>query len=89
MDIECPIRKETLSIERILPLKGSSKLNVSLNGKPVELATVKDGNNYILSWIAISPEDLKSYFLICKEYYKSFFKSSNTDKLALISRFIN
>lgn len=89
LDIECPIRKETLSIERILPLKGSSKLNVSLNGKPVELATVKDGNNYILSWIAISPEDLKSYFLICKEYYKSFFKSSNTDKLALISRFIN
>ena len=72
-----------------MPLKGSSKLNVSLNGKPVELATVKDGNNYILSWIAISPEDLKSYFLICKEYYKSFFKSSNTDKLALISRFIN
>lgn len=89
LDIECPIRKETLHIERILPLKGSSKLNVSLNGKPVELATVKDGNNYILSWIAISPEDLKSYFLICKEYYKSFFKSSNTDKLALISRFIN
>lgn len=89
LDIECPIRKETLSIERILPLKESSKLNVSLNGKPVELATIKDGNNYILSWIAISPEDLKSYFLICKEYYKSFFKSSNTDKLALISRFIN
>lgn len=89
LDIECPIRKETLSIERILPLKGNSKLNVSLNGKPVELATVKDGNNYILSWIAISPEDLKSYFLICKEYYKSFFKSSNTDKLALISRFVN
>lgn len=89
LDIECPIRKETLHIERILPLKGSSKLNVSMNGEPVSLATVKDGNNYILSWMGISPEDLKSYFLICKEYYKSFFKSSNTDKLALISRFIN
>ena len=89
LDIECPIRKETLHIERILPLKGSSKLNVSLNGEQVSLATVKDGNNYILSWMGISPEDLKSYFLICKEYYKSFFKSSNTDKLALISRFIN
>lgn len=89
LDIECPIRKETLHIERILPLKGSSRLNVSLNGEQVSLATVKDGNNYILSWMGISPEDLKSYFLICKEYYKSFFKSSNTDKLALISRFIN
>ena len=36
---------------------------MSLDSKPVELATVKDGNNYILSWIAISPEDLKAISL--------------------------
>ena len=32
---------------------------------------------------------MRNYFIICKEYYKSFFKASNTDRLALISRFIN
>lgn len=89
LDIECPIRKELLHIERILPLKGNSKISLMINGKEVPIATVKDGNNFVMQWIGISAEDLKSYFLICKENYKSFFRSSNTEKMALISRFIN
>lgn len=89
IEIHCPIRKETLSISRTISFKHSSKLAILKNNEPVTLATVNDGNKYIVDWIGISPEDLKSYFIICKEFYKSFFKSSNTEKLALISRFIN
>lgn len=89
VEIYCPIRNETLNISRTISLKHSSKLAILKNNEPVTFATVNDGNKYIVDWIGISPEDLKSYFIICKEFYKSFFKSSNTEKLALISRFIN
>lgn len=89
VEIYCPIRNETLNINRTISLKHSSKLAILKNNEPVTFATVNDGNKYIVDWIGISPEDLKSYFIICKEFYKSFFKSSNTEKLALISRFIN
>lgn len=89
LDLICPIRQEAITIRRELPLKGSSKLSITKNDEVVEIATVKDGNDWILNWLQISAEDLKSYYIVCKEYYKSFFKSSNTEKLALISRFIN
>lgn len=89
IEIWCPMRNETLYIDRVLPLKSSSKLTIKINDKDVSYATVKDGNDFILKWIGISAEDLRNYFIICKEYYKSFFKASNTDRLALISRFIN
>lgn len=89
IDLYCPFRNETLHIERSLFLKSTSKLSVLKNDEPVSFATVKDGNDYILKWIGVSPEDIRSYFVICKEYFKSFFKASNTDRLALISRFIN
>lgn len=89
LTIQCSFRKEQLFIRRELYTKSTSKLFIKLNNEDVNFATVKDGNNYILDWIGISNEDLKSYFIICKEYYKSFFKTSNTEKLALISRFIN
>lgn len=87
--INCPIRGEILTICRKLFLKKSSSLEIFINDEPVQFATTNDGNKLILDWFQISGEDLKSYFIICKEYYKSFFKSSNTDKMALISRFIN
>lgn len=89
LETYCPQRKETLEIQRTIPIKGSSKLSLKINGNPVNFANVMDGNRFILEWLAISPEDLKSYYIICKECYKSFFRSSNTEKLALISRFIN
>ena len=54
----------------------------------VHFATVSDDNNYILNSIGISAVDLKNYYLINKENFKSFVSSSNTERLALISRFI-
>jgi DNA repair exonuclease SbcCD ATPase subunit len=94
VQIYCPIRKQTLSIEREIRIKGSSTLRLSLideNEKvtPVNCATVLDGNRYVSNWIEISAEDAKSYYIVTKDNYNSFFKASNTEKLALISRFIN
>lgn len=89
LDIYCAFRKQLLTIERWIYQKSSSKLKISINNEPQGISTVNDGNRFILNWIAISPEDLRSYFIVCKEYYKSFYKSSNTERLALISRFIN
>lgn len=93
--IYCPIRKQTLKIDRELRTKGSSTLaiNIMSDGEEdwirVPVTTVLEGNRYIADWIEISAEDAKSYYIVSKGNYNSFFKSSNTEKLALISRFIN
>ena len=95
VQIHCPIRKQILSIEREIRTKGSSTLRLALidedesKSTPVICATVNDGNKFIANWIEISAEDAKSYYIVSKGNYKSFFNSSNTEKLALISRFIN
>lgn len=89
LEVLCNKRSENLTIVRELSFKSSTKLFLELNGQSVDFATYKDGNDYIQKWLQISKEDLKSYYFVCKEYYKSFFRASNTEKLALISRFIN
>lgn len=93
--IYCPIRKQTLRIDRELRTKGSSTLTINIMSDGEEdwtripVTTVLEGNRYITDWIEISAEDAKSYYIVSKGNYNSFFKSSNTEKLALISRFIN
>ena len=52
--IDCPIRKEELTIECIINLKGSNKLSLSINNNPLSFSTVNDGKKMILNWIAIS-----------------------------------
>ena len=95
VQIHCPIRKQILSIEREIRTKGSSTLRLALidgdesKSTPVICATVNEGNKFIANWIEISAVDAKSYYIVSKGNYKSFFNSSNTEKLALISRFIN
>lgn len=86
---ECKQRNEVLKIERTVSLKSTGRLSIEINGVPQIFATVKEGNKLINDWIGISNEDLKSYFIVCKEFYQSIFKASNTEKLALISRFTN
>lgn len=87
--IYCPVREERLKILRILNLKGSDKLEIYINDTPQSFATVNDGNSFIIEWIGISKEDLSNYYIVNKHRWKSFFSSSNTDKLKLISRFSN
>ena len=89
VELYCPVRKETLSIEREIRMKGSSTLKIKSNDEDISIPTVNEGNKWITNWIEVSPEDAKSYYIVTKGNYKSFFTSSNTDKLALIGRFIN
>jgi DNA repair exonuclease SbcCD ATPase subunit len=87
LSINCHIRKQELRIERVIPQKGSGQCTLFINDNKVELATVKDCNDFIVQWIGIEKEDLSNYYIINKERFKSFFSSSNTQKIELISRF--
>lgn len=89
LQIECPVRNQTLTISRKIKQKGSSTLEVSINDTIQTTATVNDGNDFILEWVGISKDDLQNYFIINKERYKSFFSSSNREKIEMINRFSN
>lgn len=88
----CDIRKERIHIDWTIKKKGSNKLTLtkqSFEGEweEISFSTVNDGKKYILNWFAISKEDLFNYFIINKTRFKSFFKSSNKEKVDLINRF--
>jgi len=88
----CDIRKEEIHIDWTINVKGSNKLTLlkrSEDGDWIEtsFSNVNDGKKYILDWFAISKEDLFSYFIINKTRFKSFFESSNKEKVDLINRF--
>lgn len=90
--IHCPIRNEELIIERTISVKNGSQSALSLNGEPVYTFSdrMTDAiDKYIIEWIGISKEDVRNYFLITKDKYKSFFSSSNTELVNLIGRFSN
>lgn len=89
VSIVCPVRNVEMIVRRTIPIKGSATLSVTFNGQEKPYGTINEGNKMIVSWLGITPEDAKTYYIISKENYKSFFTSSNTEKLALISRFIN
>ena len=85
----CAVRQEELIIQRIIKKHGASKITLAINNTLLSIATVLDGNNFINDWIGISKEDLQSYYIINKARYKSFFNTSNTEKIQIISRFSN
>lgn len=91
LEINCPVRNQTLIIDRVINRKGSGKCSLYINNRDkdsyIELATVNDCNKFIVEWIDISKEDLSNYYIINKERFRSFFSSSNTQKIELISRF--
>jgi chromosome segregation ATPase len=83
--------KHYLKIKRNIFLKKSSILEISFIKDDVEkleeFATITDGNNLILKILGISQSDLINFYLISKEKYKSFYKSSDSNKKEIISRF--
>ena len=85
--IQCDNRKETLHIDWLINNKGSNKLSLRLNDQEVSFSNVNDGKKQILDWLAISKEDLFNYFIINSTRFKSFFGSSNREKVDLINRF--
>lgn len=92
LSIFCPVRQETLLIERKIKVKGSSESQLSINNTIIhsfEDKMVKEIDKEILEWMDMSTTDLLNFYFISKDKFKSFFSSSNTDKLALINRFSN
>jgi DNA repair protein SbcC/Rad50 len=94
----CDVRKETIHIFWTIRVKGSNilKLQIRKYGDKrewgdeelnVPFSNVNDGKKFIMSWFAITKEDLFNYYLINNSRFKSFFKSSNTEKVDLINRF--
>jgi exonuclease SbcC len=94
----CDVRKETLHIDWDIKLNGSNVLRLKIkkysevwdeegDSQNVSFSNVNDGKKAIMDWFAISKEDLFNYYIINNTRFKSFFKSSNTEKVALINRF--
>lgn len=89
---ECEQKKQELHIKWIIRKKGANKLflktrNFDGDWVGVEFSSILDGKDFIQKWFDISKEDLFNYFLINKLRFKSFFKSSNREKIDLINRF--
>lgn len=89
----CKVRKEALHISWKIKLKGSNQLVLKRKASnsdkwiDVSFSNVNDGKKYIMEWFAIEKEDLFNYYIINKTRFKSFFKSSNREKVELINRF--
>lgn len=90
---ECDVRKEELHIDYDIYVKGSNKLRLhtraysSDDWTPVKFSNMAHGKKFIQEWFAIESEDLFNYYIIDRTRFKSFFNSSNTEKVALINRF--
>ncbi len=88
----CDVRKESIHIKWTIKAKGSNLLQLKISKnegeyKDISFSNINDGKKAILDWFAISKEDLFSYYIINKSRFKSFFKSSNKEKVDLINRF--
>jgi exonuclease SbcC len=90
---ECDIRKERIHIQNILNLKGSNQFVVKIQKydskvwEPANYSTSPEGKKFVSDWFGISKEDLFNYFIINNTRFKSFFASSNTEKVGLVNRF--
>jgi len=89
----CGVRKQSIHIDWTINLKGSNKLVLKTKyfskdvWEDVSFSNINDGKKFISNWFAISKEDLFNYYIINKTRFKSFFKSSNREKVDLINRF--
>lgn len=90
---ECDVRKERIHIENIINLKGSNQFIVKTQQygtstwEPGNYSTSPEGKKFVSDWFAITKEDLFNYFIINNTRFKSFFASSNTEKVGLVNRF--
>ena len=88
---ECDVRKEEICIDWTVKVRGSNTVSISIKKKGVweesSFSNVNDAKKFIMNWFAISKDDLFNYFLISNNKFKSFYKSSNREKVNLINRF--
>jgi DNA repair exonuclease SbcCD ATPase subunit len=89
----CDIRKERIHIHTTIRLKGSNTTEVSIQRYDSDdwllstLSNLDDKKKFIVDWFGISKDDLFNYYIISEARFKSFFKSSNKEKIDLINRF--
>jgi exonuclease SbcC len=88
---ECDVRKEEICIDWTVKVRGSNTVSISIKKNGVweesSFSNVNDAKKFIMNWFAISKDDLFNYFLISNNKFKSFYKSSNREKVDLINRF--
>jgi DNA repair exonuclease SbcCD ATPase subunit len=85
LDVYCPMREQRLNIYRLFKKSGTA-LEIKINDVKQEISTVDDGNKFILDWLDMTKEDIINYYIISPDKYKTFFVSSNKEKLDLILR---
>ncbi len=98
----CDFRQQNIHIDWTIKVKGSNKVIIKTkaydeewledepdgsNPQKASFSNVNDGKKFIKEWFLIEKEDLFNYYIINKARFKSFFQSSNTEKVALINRF--
>lgn len=81
--------KHTLRIERTIPIKGSSTLDIYINDELQRdrYENVNAGNKLILELLDISANDLQSYYLINSDRFISFFNVPDSQKKDFIGKF--
>lgn len=86
-----PVNKMTLGIERTYFSNSKSALiTLYENGlKNTQMTSVAEADKRIIELLDISKEDILNYFVINQENSHSFFKTGDTDKKRIISRFTN
>jgi exonuclease SbcC len=90
-EIHCPVRKETLKVERTIKKVGSGA-QLSVNGVikyAFEDKMVDEIDKFILDWIDISKDDLLNFYFVNNEKHKSLYTSNNNKKLEVYNRFSN
>ncbi len=91
--VSCAIRRERLHIDWLIKRRGSNVLTIkrqdfdSEKWEKVDYGTAPDGKKYIQTWLAINKDDFFNYYVISQKRFKSFFHSSNTQKIDLMNRF--
>ena len=83
--------KQTLFIDRVIPLKDSTTLEVRVAGEggemPIPFDKVDSGNQWLVDYFGIDKEDMSSFYFPNEVSFIPFFLSSNTKKVAFVNRF--
>lgn len=81
---------EALEISRkIYSRSKSAEISIIINGKDAHdrYSSVIEGNRLILELLGLSADDLRTYFLVSRERFVSFFDSPDSAKRNLLARF--
>ena len=67
----------------------SAEISIIIDGKDAHdrYSSVMEGNRLILELLGLSADDLRTYFLISRERFTSFFDSPDSAKRNLLARF--